>query len=236
MFFSRIYQNGFTLIEVIVAIGIFSVLSFGSYRILNGILGIQDRLSLHSEEIREISNAVRIIESDFRQIVDRKIIDDDGNNLAAYVTNTESYGKDVSLIEFTRQGARNPLLSKRSEIIRIGYGYLDEIDEDTTLDFEFSEITKKDPIQNGYLVRYVWPVLDRGNDNKPVIQLLMKDISSLEIEYLDRDKNWSSEWPPLSQNGVKKSDIPYAVKVTINDKKIGEIERVFSLRSFPIKE
>lgn len=217
---------GFTLVEVIVAIGIFSILSVGCYRIVNGIINAQERVNTHSEKLREISRAIRIIESDFQQIIDRKIIDNNGNLLSAYITDLQSFTNEKIKAEFTRTGYRNPLFSKRANVVRVSLGYQDEMDQ---ADYK-TNIDK----ESGYLIRSIWPVLDRGNNNEPEKQILLAGVLSLDFEYLDANENWISEWPPLGTASQKSSDIPYAIKLKITMDGDFTIERVFAMRELPI--
>jgi len=226
-------RNGFTLIEVVVAIGIFSILSLGCYRIVNGIISAQERIVSHSEKVREISKAIRMMESDFQQIVDRKILDDNGNLLAAYLTDIEGYQSDEIKIEFSRIGLRNPLFVKRAGVVRVSLGYQDEIDQSELEKMGLSDKKSEKDEKTGYILRYVWPVLDRGNNIEPEKQVLLTGVSSFDLEYLDKDRNWVSDWPPLGGTGQKTSDIPYAVRFKITMEKDFFVERVFSMRILP---
>lgn len=230
-FLSR--QNGFTLIEVIVAIGIFSILSIGCYKIVNGIISAQDRVASHSEKMREIAKAIRTMESDLQQVVNRNILDNNGNSVAAYITDIEDYQGDNIKVEFSRIGFRNPLFVKRAGVVRVSLGYQDEIDkkEFEMLGFPNNKFEGDD--KKGYIFRYVWPVLDRGNNTKPEKQILLTGVSSFDFEYLDGDENWVTDWPPLGNTGQKSSDIPYAVKFKITMEENFFVERVFSMQRLP---
>jgi len=233
MDFVRGSQCGFTLIEVIVAIGIFSVLSVGSYRVVNGIVNAQERISQHSENVREISRAIRIIESDFQHIIDRKILDENGDQLASYLADPKDYKSNKIEIDFTRNGLRNPIFSKRSEVVRVSYGYQNKIDRDDLGGLDLSDYEEINHKNSGYIFRYVWPVLDRGNNIQPDKQLLLSNISSFEIQYYDNNGEWISTWPPLTNIEQKISEIPYAIKIIIMKNEKIFIERVFSARRLP---
>lgn len=227
-------DKGFTLIEVVTAISIFAVLSFGVYKVSNGVISAQERILEHSSSIRRISNAVRIIESDFRQIVERSIYDENGKEIPAYATDVDGYKNKKISVEFTRLGVRNPLLIKKSEVVRVAYGYEEDIDKDEIEKYGLSK-EEGDFIENnntGYLFRYYWPVLDRGTNNEPIKQFLLSGVSSFSIQYLDEDKIWISDWPPLSGNGLTSNEYPYSVKVIIDMKNGDTINRVFQLQCF----
>jgi general secretion pathway protein J len=225
-------QAGFTLIEVIVSIAIFSILSVGCYRIVNGVISAKERIVYHSENLSEISKAIRILESDFQQIVDRKIIEENGNLLSAYHADINSFNNSGKVVEFSRIGYRNPLFVKRAGVVRIALGH-----EDATYfeeEKDISDSTNKEGESLGYIWRYVYPVLDRGNNQEPEKQLLMRGVTEFIFEYLDKDNNWSDVWRPLDNASNQTTDIPYAIKFKITMKNGFYIERLFSMRPLPL--
>src|SRR5690606_5322709 len=222
-------------VEVIVAIGIFSLLSVGSYRVVNGMISAKEKISLHSEKMHEISRAVRIIESDFTQIIDRKVLDENGLMLPSFSTSMTNYQDDNVEIDFTRVGYRNPLFMKRSEAVRISYGYQDYLEDEDFINSAYDDGSVKNNNKNGYLMRYIWPVLDRGRDSLPRKQIVLEGISSLSAEYYASRNECISIWPPLDNPNNASADIPYAIKIKISMEDDFIIERVFALRRLPDK-
>lgn len=219
------FQKGFTLIEIIVAIGIFSLLSMGCYLTARGVISSRDRIIYNSDKIREFSRGFRIIDDDFKHIIVRGILDENGGLNPSYEKNPNDY--ENMAIEFSRTGYRNPLYLKRSKIIRVAYSVSDDLEEKQLISLGFSEEEAKKLKDGKHLIRYVWPVLDRGDDNEPVMQLILKNIESFDVEYFNDEKNWLPDWP-LTTNEDDQNVIPSALKIKITDKDKRYFERIFT--------
>ncbi len=226
-------QKGFTLIEVVIAISIFAVLGFGCYKVVNGLALARDTMTKNAEELRRFSRAINTINMDFSQLSARKILDESGQDIASFDTHGDY------LVEFSRIGVKNPLMVKRAKVARVAYQFKDTLDssdlklfKDNTQMLDFIGDGKK-----GYLVRYVWPVLDRGNDDEPSMQIILANIKGVEMEYLDDKKIWVDEWPqPGGQAAASLTNLPYAVKIKIETDKYGVLERLFAVRQLPVAE
>ena len=223
-------QQGFTLIEVVIAISIFAMLGFGSYKVVHGLSVARDSITKNSEELRQFASAMSIINRDFTQLSPRKIQDESGKDIPAFDTHGDY------LVEFTRVGVQNPLMVKRAKVARVAYRFSEELDKD-----ELKQIENNKSIlgavgdgKQGYLLRYVWPVLDRGSDQEPQMQVILVAVNNLEFEYLDEKNKWIDEWPPSAVAGnVSLTDLPYAIKLKINTNKYGLIERFLQIRVLP---
>jgi len=226
-------QRGFTLIEVVIAIAIFAMLGLGCYKVVHGLALARDTMTKNSEELRQFAKAINTINMDFTQLTARQIRDASGLNVAAFET-----GGDY-LVEFSRVGMQNPLMLKRAKVARVAYQFNKEWEMKDSKNFENNE-TMKELIgdgKKGYLVRYVWPVLDRGNDEEPYMQILLSGINGVEFEYLSDDRKWKHEWPPSgTQSGSSLLDLPYAIKVNIDSNKYGLQQRLFKIRDLPPKQ
>ena len=64
-------KKGFTLLEVLIAIAIFAILSLAAYEVLHGVLRSSEISKQHSESLTELQRAMMIIEQDFSQITYR---------------------------------------------------------------------------------------------------------------------------------------------------------------------
>jgi len=79
------YQKGFTLIELMIALGLFSVLSAMAFGGLNHLLNQHQQLQLKQQRFSNIQSAIQVIESDLSQVVPRSIRDVFGDRQAAIV-------------------------------------------------------------------------------------------------------------------------------------------------------
>lgn len=205
-------QSGFTLVELIIAVVVFSVLASIMYPALHGILSKREILQVEMERTAALQKAMLVLQTDFEQLRLREIRDQFGDTKDAFYTPTDT-GNVV--VEFTRGGQSNPLKQSRASLIRVGYGLKDE-----------------------KLIRYQWRVLDRAQDSTPIEIELMQDVSSATFKFLGQGDQWSETWPvttsptaPLPGNPTGSASpaptLPRAVEVVIETKDWGSIRRVF---------
>jgi len=223
-------QQGFTLIEVVIAISIFAMLGFGCYKVVHGLSLAKDSITKNSEELRQFARAMNIVNLDFTQLTPRKILDDSGKDVPAFNTHG-----DYS-IEFTRVGVPNPLMVKRAKVARVAYRFTEQLDGDEIKQIENNKslVRAIGDGKQGYLLRYVWPVLDRGNSEKPAMQIILIGVKSIELVYLDDQAKWHDEWPPSGGEANSfVTELPFAIKFKITTNKYGLLERFFQVRVLP---
>lgn len=199
------HQNGFTLLEVMIAISIFSFLAVGSYQLLNSEINAQERLSAHSAKLYNWQRSMRLIMSDFQQAIPRPIRAEYGDKESAML----GLGDSVS---FTRSGWANPFQHKRSTQQRVQY-----------------ELSSDDD-GNRYLVRRYFQVLDRGQDSEPREQVIMRDIEEIRFRYRDKTGKWFDKWPPTSSvSETKDKDLPVAIEFHFDSSSLGEFSRTIGI-------
>ena len=108
--------RGFTLVEVMVAISIFAIVAAGVYRVLSTMVETQNKVVDHSEGLRDLQRALWLISMDMNQMVMRDVRKPNDNRSPALIADDDDY-----LVQFTRQGLRNPLLLARSDLERVAY-------------------------------------------------------------------------------------------------------------------
>jgi len=114
-------DQGFTLVEVLIAMFVFSLISVGTMTALTTTLHGQGQMNERLDDISEIELARALIKSDIANIHIRPVRDSLGT-LEPYVL---SGGLD-SLLTFTRAGRSNPGgLETRSEFQRVSYVFED---------------------------------------------------------------------------------------------------------------
>ncbi len=209
--------RGFTLLELMISIAIFSLMSIAAYRLFDSVLHAQRSTQAVWEHMAEVQRALLVIDRDFAQVVLRPVRDDYGSKEPAFVA-----GKGEYLVEFTRGGWRNPLGLRRSELQRVAY-WLDE---------------------DGRLMRRYWLMLDRTPDSEPVDQILFENVSRLSLQVQDAEKNWHRVWPLGKSHRVEKTKenkeskegkeenksqelhLPLAIALSFEHKIYGDIEYV----------
>ena len=173
---------------------------------------------------------IRLLDSDFEQIANRSIIDETGENRPPLDTDSGHSDIDGFIVEFSRQGYRNPLLSRRSETVRVAYALQNELDRSDNA-YEAISDGKGDPADDqGYLIRYIWPVLDRAGKTEPEKQIIFSGMSSFEMFYLTKEKEWE---PTREKDESNPGGLPYAIKISMAMKDGSSIDRIYVLH--PIK-
>lgn len=201
----QIKKNGFTLVEVLVAMGIFSILSALAYGTLNQTIITADILSNRMNKIQSLQRTIRLIEQDFMQLAERSVRSEIGNTqLAALSTNPNN----LYPIEFTRHGWSNPLSLKRSTLQRAAYN-----------------------LSGDTLVRLHWNVLDKTYNNFIQSDILLDNVESFNFSFMKNDNDWTEQWPPIEtslSDGLR--ILPKAVKITLNFNDDTNIYRLIEIK------
>ncbi len=166
--------NGFTLLEVLIAMAIFSVIGLGAAQMLRSMIQTHERTQARIEAFNSVSQALALLERDLTQIVSRPIRDEYGESRPSLLV-----GNDAYPLEFTRTGWSNPLNFPRSDLQRVAYARSDD----------------------GELVRYFWLVLDRAEDSSPKSQVLLADIRDLRVNLVDDQGAQTDFWPNTAEPG-----------------------------------
>lgn len=204
--FSKHGFYGFTLLELLVAVAVFAVLSAMAYGGLSNVIDNSQRTELSMQRLQQIQLAMLKISRDFTQLSQRGIRDEYGNP-NNYILTGE--GGDI-FIEFSRGGRRNPAELQRSHLQRVAY----KLEENT-----FS--------------RLYWPHLDRTQEMQPYENVLLEDVEDASIRFLDDSNEWHNEWPPLSATGQPgdTSVALSAIEITLELHDWGELVRIFMVSS-----
>ena len=198
-------DSGFTLLELLVALAIFALLSVMAYAGLSTVLTANQVLETNMERLTEIQRSVTFLSRDIRQTVDRAIRDTYGDNKQPLIGASEFDTLGTPVIELTRTGYANPLGAKRSFLQRVAY----RIEEET-------------------LYRNSWRVLDQAQDSEPDALAICHAVEALQVRYLDHDNNWHNQWPPIDPE-YQGSVLPKAVEVSLSLKDWGNIVRLLPL-------
>ena len=116
---ARHRQAGFTLVEVLISLFIFALISVGTMMALTQSLEGKDRLRNAVTEINELNAARAIIRADITRLTLRPMRDELGG-IMPYVLTTDG----DALLTFTRRGAENPGgLEARGDLQRVEYHF-----------------------------------------------------------------------------------------------------------------
>jgi general secretion pathway protein J len=197
-------RRGFTLIEVMVALAVFGVMSMLAYSALGNTLSNADYLSTRMDRIQSIQRAMRYLSSDLMQTAPRPIRSEVGDDFLPALVSTLS---SDYLLELTHGGWGNPAGLPRGTLQRVAYR-----------------------LEDDQLVRYHWNVLDRTYANEPFAIVLLDNVESLYFRYIDPTGEVSEVWPPLATGAaIDLRSRPRAVEVILTLADEGEIRRLLEV-------
>ena len=196
-------QHGFTLLELIIVIAIFGVMSAMAYGGLNSVLKSRVHIEKSLERTAEFQKAYMRLRNDFQEARNRPIRDSYGSTQAAFITDRDGN------VEFTRAGWRNPTNQPRSSLERVIYRY--DADKKT-------------------VIRSTFRALDQAQDTTPVDQVLLEKVEEVRWQYLDSNGAWVSDWPSRN-SGSTTTNIapPLAAELTLRTADFGELRYLFRL-------
>lgn len=163
--------KGFTLLEVLIALFIFTIVSMIMMTGLRTVLNSQSRTEIQTTQLRDLQMALLLISRDFEQAINRPITNAK-NMIEPPLIGTAQQAT------FTHAGFANPLGQlQRSTLQRTQY-----------------------LLEAGQLKRSSWPVLDQTAKSEPKPRVLLDNVTELRFEYLDFpgrfNNNWSQPKPP----------------------------------------
>ncbi len=189
-------QKGFTLLEMVVAIAIFAVMSAISYTTLNQFVRTGEALKIRDNETRHLYRTFAMFERDVRFMVQRSIRDGLGETLPALMAFGDGQSNEGELFEITTS---LPSIDSNDwhRLQRIGWS------------FEQNE-----------LVRKAWPVLDRDVDSVPRELKLLQDVASVEVNYIGRDAEQDNIRSSPDWEDDKRLPIGMEIIVTLNNERV----------------
>ena len=189
--------HGFTLLELIIAFAIFSVVSLAGFTMFDTVLRGDENSKVHSERQNELQRAFLLIERDFLQITKRTMrIDGDSPTDNFLLSSTGNFLADEQAIAFVRSGWTNPgLLLPRSDMQSVAYRLVDNTVE-----------------------RLHYNFVDAVVGQDPKVRQLITLVDSLEFEFYD-GKKWVKQWSG--------NTLPLAIAIEINTTDTGLIRRQF---------
>jgi general secretion pathway protein J len=165
-------NNGFTLLELMVAMVIFSFMSIMAYSALANVFKSNEVITEQETKLKKLQRSMMFIERDLRQLVLRSRSSGYGQPASPSL---DSGLDSEGIIEFTRAGNSNPTEQSRSSLQRIRY-----------------------TVEEEKLNRLSWNFVDHI-DSEPVKMLLLENVESLSFKFLDNKNNWKENWASLTE-------------------------------------
>jgi general secretion pathway protein J len=192
-------HNGFTLIEILIALTVFAILATLTSSSLYYAFNTRARVNEQAERLNNLQLAVSIIQQDTSQIVERSIR---GNEMRLFpiIMGLTHY------LEFTRDGHINPKSQdKRSTLKRIALVCLE-----------------------GKLLHRTWISLDPANRNNYSDKVLIDNLTDCHFNYLNQNLQSLAEWreQAMTQN-QRPEPFPKAIQINLTLKDWGDMNLLF---------
>ncbi|ALS31633.1 general secretion pathway protein J [Pseudoalteromonas translucida KMM 520] len=191
-------QRGFTLLEVMVALGILGFVIMATHQILDTTTRAKEASDDKIAELNGLQTTFRLMDQDFSQMTKRAVRNEAGDVQEQYLL-AGRYVLDSQYdgIGFVRDGWINPInLLPRSELQAVGYRVI-----------------------NDNLERVYRVYVDQLDNMEPRVQVVLKNIEELKFEFLDDKNVWQAKWQIKA--------LPKAVAVTLQQIEAEPIRRVF---------
>ncbi|MDO6678704.1 type II secretion system minor pseudopilin GspJ [Shewanella sp. 4_MG-2023] len=192
-------QAGFTLLEMMIAIGIFAMIGLASNSVLSTVMKNDEATKEFSIRLKALQQGFGIIERDLGQMVARTQRGLDGERTTTvFQTGDNMLDSETEALVFFRLGWLNPDgMLPRGSLQSVSY-----------------------VVQEGRLERWYYPYPEPEIGAEPLKSLIIKDVISIEYSFFVGDK-WERK--------VDASQLPLGIAMKLEIEGLGIIERRFLL-------
>lgn len=190
----RTKSRGFTLIELMCALLILSLLAVMSLRALGAVLDTRDQVQQETAKWKTVAAFIARFQRDVQLSAPRAARTASG--MAPAWRGQPAFGA-----EFSRFAAAEGLETTRRVAYRLNESHEIEI--------------------------LLWPGLDVAPGTQPTRYVVLSDVASFELQYLEPGLAWGDRWP----RGEGDPPLPLAVRLRIVLATGEELVRVFALQS-----
>lgn len=195
-------NQGFTLLEILVAMAIFTIIGLASSGLLSSVLDNDKASSERFAELEKLQRAMLTIERDVLQAMPRAVRINGELNEIVMRGGEDELGGSADSLGFVHGGWHNPqYMLPRSTLQLVGYR-----------------------LQDNKLQRLYGNYLDNVIGYEPKTKDILEGVSNFQVEFLI-NANEDSEWQE-SYTGVV---LPTAIAITLTTDAFGEIRREFLL-------
>lgn len=200
---------GFTLLEVLIAVAIFTIVGTMALSGYNELSRQSDRVEQSMERIRSVQRTVQRMSSDFMELEPRPVREPLGDGMQPALRASSG---TQELAEFTHSGWSNPSGVPRPTLQRVAYQF-----------------------EDNKLTRTYWQMLDRTLTAQPQSTVMLDKVRSVKLRFMDNNRNWQEQWPPANGSlvvGVPNGSVdslglrPIAVEITLDLQDWGVITRL----------
>lgn len=200
-------DDGFTLLEILIALFIFTIISLILTSALHNAISTQSEVEKKSAELTRIQMALLLMSRDIEQTINRPVTNLT-NGLDGFIGTPQS-------LTFTHAGLNNPFgLLQRSTLQRVSYQW-----------------------KNESIWRMTSPVLDQAAATAIDQRKILSGVTAFKLEYIDGLGHFQPNWPPLATAPQQKiPPLPNAVRVSMTLKKWGTISQLYIIVGQPIEQ
>jgi general secretion pathway protein J len=194
-------HNGFTLLEILVALSVFAVITLLAYRGLDSISTTKQRLDVEMRKWRTLELVFERINMDVTQIAPRTWIDTDSKERSSVQGSSSNTGSECQL-DLMRFGSDRIPIHLRYWV-KNGLFWLDIVPDSTN------------PAK--------YQMMDPAN---PQHYLLLDHVEKCELAFMDTSNVWQSYWPLKSLSDMTR---PRGIRLRLTQLGQGMLERVYYL-------
>lgn len=162
-------DHGFTLIEILVALTIFSIMALLGYKALASVLDSRAAVSEHNQKWRAVELFFSRIERDLSSLTPRSIRNQ-ANLVEPPLYASRALGPNGAQLAFTRTGWSGAE-GAAADAQRIGYR-----------------------LRGQQLQLLIWPALDQAPYSEAVAYTVLEPVESMKLRYLDSAGSWYETW------------------------------------------
>lgn len=193
----RSHITGFTLLEILIALFIFTIISMMLVSALHTVMNALSGTEENADRLRKMQTTLLIMSRDIEQIVNRPILDASGNEETALVGSPRAF-------TFTHMGYVTLAGSTANTIM---------------------QRTRYFVGQNA-LWRMTWPALDQAPASRPHARALLENVTDVRFQYLNQEGRFQDNWPPEGGGGSTQP-LPLAIRIILSISNWGKISQLY---------
>lgn len=164
---------GFTLVEILVALFIFTILSMMLVGALRSVIDTQSHTEASAEQLSQLQMALLITSRDIQQAVDRPVTNAQGHQEEAFSGSAHGF-------RLTHMGYANSVMTQQHSVMqRSAYDWHED----------------------GFW-RKTWSAVDQAAGTASHERLLISDVRAARFDYLDESGHFQTDWPSRSQQAA----------------------------------
>jgi len=197
-------NSGFTLIELIIAVAIFSMIALAANQVLQSVTNSSSLSDTELSELQKLQRAMLVIERDFQQIADRVPRAQGLDNQLILDGGEFEFESDADAIAMVRSGWHNPqLILPRSTLQNVVYR-----------------------VQEEQLQRLHTNYVDAVIGTEPKVRVLLEGVEDFQIQVMrELGEDDKFEWSET----IESTELPVAIELVITTTQYGDIRRIFQV-------